>query len=104
MYIYFYRSVRYQSDEGARVKTNENIREQMNIHSKLVGSTKPDMPYAMTTTGKKESRSPYQQLTSSTMERKGDYEYMKQGVDGRGGLMSQPGQVTLDDQIYDTCT
>ena len=100
--MYIYCSARSQSDESARVKSNNNIREQ--IHSKAAGNTKPDMPYAMTTTGKKESRSPYQQLTSSTLQKKGDYEYMQQGFDGRGGLGSQSGQVILGDQIYDTCT
>ena len=95
----------YQGDEGARVKTNENIQDQMNIHSKAVGNTKPDIPYALMTTGKRESHSPYQQLTSTTMRTKGDFEdmqklsEMKRGLDGS---RSQPGQVTLDDQIYDT--
>ena len=79
----------------------------MNIHSKAVGNTKPDIPYALMTTGKRESHSPYQQLTSTTMQTKGDFEdmqklsEMKQGLDGRDGSRSQPGQ---DDQIYDTCT
>ena len=98
---HFCYSVNYQSDDGARVKTSQ---EQKNINSKAVGNTKPDMSYTLTNTSKTGTTAPYQQLTLTTMERKGDYEIMGEGVDGRGGLRGQPGHVTLDDQIYDTCT
>ena len=60
--------------------------------------------------GEIKSVTPYQQLTSSTTQGNSDYENMqkleemKQGVDGRRGLKSQPGQVTLDEQVYDTAT
>ena len=94
LYIHF--SVRYLSDEGAK----ENIQEQKKINSQAVGKTKPDVPYVMATKG---SQTFYQQLTSSTM--KGDYENMlKKGADRGGKPRSQPEQVTLDGQIYDTCT
>lgn len=96
-------SVYYQRDEGgtATVITNQ---EQMNTYSKAVGRTSPDMPFGKS---KMESSSAYQQLTSSTTPSKGDHEdmpEMKQGIDEENGLHCKPGDVSLDEQVYDTCT
>ena len=66
------------------------------------------MPYALIDTGKMEPPSNYQQCT---MRKKSDYKPAKitkgkkeQGVAKSGGLGSQPGQISLDGQIYDTVT
>ena len=75
--------------------------------SKVAGRVKAE-PHARMDSGRMITPSPYQQLTSSTMQKKDDYENMqklkemKYG-DVRRGLKSQPGQVYLDDQIYETC-